>query len=117
MVRIMSNVLPCETAEQYDLLYPILIKILNDEDDDIDLRLESLSIFRTLLKTGSEMEKFQNNAEGLLEQIIKANDSKLNKITTEGLKLSAVFSHIISNDPDEENANSFEPMVPLITKL
>jgi len=51
MLRIMSSVLPCEAAEQCDLLFPILTKNLNDEDTDMYIKLESLAILRTILKT------------------------------------------------------------------
>jgi len=67
MLRIMSSVLPCETAEQYDLLFPIIIKNLKDENDDLYLKLESLAICRTVLKTESEPDKFKDHAEELLD--------------------------------------------------
>jgi len=99
-------------------LFPILLKNLSDNDDELHIKLETLTIIRTLLKTELEMETFRDNAKELLEYIISFNASKFNKVITEGLKLSAVFSHIISSDPDEESSSSLtDDMSPLILKL
>lgn len=59
MIKIMSTIMPSDTCERFDLLFPILESNLNDTQEEMNLRLDTLSIFRILLKSECDAEQFR----------------------------------------------------------